>query len=70
LLINYLLSKEGQLICSEAAGMPAMRTDITTKHALPGTVAQPGDKVMRVDEDFILTEPTLYPLAREIFAIK
>lgn len=70
LMINYLLSKEGQLMCSEAAGMPAMRNDVPTTYALAGTVAQPGDKVIRVDEDFILTEPKLYPLAREIFGIR
>ncbi len=68
LMLNYLLSKEGQLIASESAGKPASRTDVSTKYALPGTVPQAGDTW--VDEDFILAEPTFYPLAKEIFNLR
>ncbi len=69
LMINYLLSKEGQLIASEAAGLAPRRNDVDTKFVLPGVLPQPGDKFTWLDEDFILTEPTLYPLAKQIFGL-
>ncbi|MBI4334563.1 MAG: extracellular solute-binding protein [Chloroflexi bacterium] len=70
LMLNYLLTKEGQLAASEAAGLPAMRLDAPTTYVMPGAIIQPGEKVVWTQEDSILREPTLYPLAREIFNIR
>lgn len=70
LMINFLLSKEGQQIASEAAGLPAVRQDLQVTPALKESMPGPSDKVYWIDEEFITTEPTLYPLAREIFGLK
>lgn len=70
LLLNWILSKEGQQLVSQAAGEPARRVDVPRSGLLPGVVPQPGDRVEWVDEEFILTEPTFYPLSKEIFSGK
>ncbi|MBI4333177.1 MAG: extracellular solute-binding protein [Chloroflexi bacterium] len=70
LMLNYLLSRDGQLAFSESRGEPARRLDVPTAHVLPGTMPQPGEKAFWLDEDFVLKEPTFYPLSREIFGIK
>ncbi|MBI4332585.1 MAG: extracellular solute-binding protein [Chloroflexi bacterium] len=70
LMLNFLLTREGQQIASEAAGLPAMRQDLPASPALQEAMPKSGDKVYWLDEDFILTEPTFYPLAREILGMK
>ncbi|MBI4333407.1 MAG: extracellular solute-binding protein [Chloroflexi bacterium] len=70
LMLNHLLSKQGQLALSEAAGEPARRLDVPSTFALPGTIPPAGVNVVWLDEDFILKEPTFYPLSREILKIR
>lgn len=70
LMMNFLLSKEGQQIASDAMGLPAMRRDLTLTRKLEETMPKAGDKVYWLDEEVVLTEPTFYPLAREIFHIQ
>lgn len=69
LMINFLLSKEGQQIGSDAMGLPAMRRDLPVTRTLEEGMPKPGDKVYWLDEEVVLTEPTFYPLGREIFGI-
>lgn len=70
LLLNWILSKEGQQAVSQAAGEPARRVDVPRSGLLPGIVPQPGDRVAWADEEFILAERTFYPLSKEIFGLK
>ncbi len=70
LMVNYLLSKQGQLDLSEAAGMPPGRMDVPSTFALPGTAPPPGGPVWQEDEENILKQPTFYPLSKEIFRIQ
>ncbi len=67
LLLNWILSKEGQQLVSQAAGEPARRVDVPRSGLLPGVVPRPGDKVVWLDEELILKEPSFYPLSKEIF---
>lgn len=60
LMLNFLLSREGQQIASEAMGLPAMRTDLPLSRNLEESMLKPGDKVYWLDEDLILTEPAFY----------
>lgn len=68
LMLNYLLSKDGQLVVSEAAGGPARRLDVSTQYATPGTVPEPGD--FWLDEDFFMSVNKYYPIAKEIFGLR
>ncbi len=70
LMLNFLLSKEGQQIASEAMGLPPMRHDLPLTRSLEESAPKLGDKVYWLDEDLILTELTYYPLVREIFKLK
>ncbi len=69
LMINFLLSREGQQIASDSMGLPAMRRDLPLSRTLEEGMPKAGDKVYWLDEEMVLTEPTFYPLAREIFGI-
>lgn len=70
LMINFLLTREGQQIASDAMGLPAMRRDLPLTRSLEATMPKPGDKAYWLDEDMVLAEPSYYPLAREIFGMK
>ena len=70
LMLNFLLSKEGQQISSEAIGFPPMRRDVPLSRSLAEGAPKAGDKVYWLDEGMILSEPTFYPLVREIFGLK
>ena len=70
LLLNWILSKEGQQAVSLAAGEPARRVDVPRSADLRGVIPQPGDRVEWADEEFILAERSLYPLSKEIFGMK
>lgn len=70
LMFNHLLSRQGQLAVSESAGEPARRLDVPTTFALPGTIPPAGVNVFWLDEDFIVKEPSFYPVSREIFKIR
>ncbi len=69
-LLNFLLSREGQQIASEAIGLPPVRRDIPISPALEDSVPKPGDKVYWMDEELLLREKTFYPLTKEIFGIQ
>lgn len=69
IFINWLLTKEGQTVYTQAFGQPSARLDVTTEGILPETIPQPGVKyIMGDSEDFILQQPQQFLKAREIFA--
>ncbi len=70
LMMNFLLSKEGQQVASDSMGLPAIRRDLPVSRTLEEGMPKAGDKVYWLDEEVVLTEPTFYPLAREIFRIQ
>lgn len=69
LMLNFLLSKEGQQIASEAIGLPPVRRDIPLPLGLEDSVPKPEDKAYWMDEELLLKESSFYPLSREIFNI-
>ncbi len=70
LMFNFLLSKEGQQICSEAIGFLPMRRDVPLTHELEESAPKSGDKVYWLDEETVLTEPSYYPMVRDVFGLK
>ncbi len=69
LFINWLLTKEGQTIYTQAFGQPSARQDVTTEGIIPGTVPQPGINYFIGDsEEFILKQPQQFEKSKEIFA--
>lgn len=69
LFLNWLLTKEGQTIYTQAFGQPSARLDVSTDGILPETIPQPGVKyIMGDSEEFILQQPQQFEKAKEIFA--
>ncbi len=69
-MLNFLLSKEGQQIASESIGLPPVRHDVPLAPGLEDSVPKPGDKVYWMDEELLLKESSFYPLSREIFGLR
>lgn len=69
-MLNYLLSKEGQTALMQSSGSLPSRLDVPLMDILPGREPKPGDKIFWIDEDFILSIPTYYPLSRDIFGLR
>lgn len=70
LFINWLLSKEGQYTYSKSMNVQSAREDIPVDHLDPIKVRKPGIKYFTHTEESLLTEPKMWPVAREIFEIK
>ncbi len=70
LMINFLLSKQGGLDLSEAAGESSRRVDVAKTFVLPGTTPAPGQKIVWLDEEMITKEPTFYAVSKKIFGIQ
>lgn len=71
LFINWLLSKEGLTIFSQAFGSPSARLDVPTNFLPPDRIRQPGVRyIWAGGEDYLVKEPALHKDAREIFGIK
>lgn len=68
LFLNWLLTKEAQLVWSKAEFRQSMRKDVPTDHLDKNSIRQPGVKYFSTDdEDFMLKEPQFTEMAREIF---
>lgn len=67
--VNWILSKEGQTVLSQASGLASIKTNVATDHLTPARRLNPAKKYFIVDhEDFILKEPEYIAKAKEIFA--
>ncbi len=67
-VLNWLLTEEGQTAYSQGFGEPAMRLGVTTADINPGTIIPPGEKPMWVDEEFLISEPKIREMSQEVFA--
>ncbi|MBI4332330.1 MAG: extracellular solute-binding protein [Chloroflexi bacterium] len=67
-LLNWLLTREGQTIVSRASGTPSARTDVPTAGLDPAGVLPPGEKFYLETEEDVLLKDELMARAREIFA--
>lgn len=66
--INWLLSKEGQTIFTQAQMAQSGRVDVTTEHLDPVEVRVPGKKYFEAySEDFTKLQPEHMKIAAEIF---
>lgn len=67
LFLNWLLTKDAQLVWSKAEFRQSMRKDVPTDHLDKNSTRQPGIKYFSTDdEEFMLKEPQFTELAREI----
>lgn len=68
--INWLLTKEGQLVWSKGESRQSMRKDVPIDHLDKNSIRQAGIKYFSTDdEEFMLKEPQFTELAREIFMV-
>ena len=68
LFVNWLLTKDAQVVFARAYGQPSARVDVSLEGMDPGLLPAPGETVHILDEDFWLSVPKLTPLVGEIFA--
>ncbi|MBI2934328.1 MAG: extracellular solute-binding protein, partial [Chloroflexi bacterium] len=68
-MVNWLLSTEGQRAFSREFGQPATRLGVSTEGIDPGRVPIPGEKAYLADEDFtVFSKDTSIGVAREVFS--
>lgn len=68
LFINWLLTREGQTLFSEALGFQSARLDVPTGHLDSDKIRNPEVKYFSaIDEEFLKTLPEYTRIAREIF---
>lgn len=68
-LVNWLLSKEGQTILSRATGIASRRLDVSTDHlAAPWMVPDPKKNYLVQDEEYSRAKMKMQDVAKEIFA--
>lgn len=65
--INWLLSKEGQLVYSKANGTGSKRVDMPTDHLGPDEFKEPGIRYLPEDEEFYAAKPQFEKVLEEIF---
>jgi len=65
-LVNWLLTKEGQTVFAKSFGNLSMRLDVTVEGVLPIYTAQPGEKLFFDDEADILLRGKLPAIAKEV----
>ena len=66
LFVNWLLSKEGGTVWSQAYGYPSTRLDVTTKGFLPEVIPAATD--LYPDESYIVKKGEMTKVAAEIFS--
>ncbi len=67
-MVNWLLSNNGQTVFSSAYGQPATRLGIASKGIEPGRVALPKEKTYLVNEDFVIfSKDVSIKITREVF---
>ncbi len=52
IFINWLLSKDGQTVYAEAAGIESAREDVSKAHLGAGLIREPGKKYIFGDDEF------------------
>ncbi len=68
LLLNWLLTTEGQKLFSQGFGQPPARTGVPAEGVDPFMVPKPGEKLYLIDEKFIIdTETKGREIGKEIF---
>lgn len=68
IFINWLLTKEGQTIYSQAFGQSSARLDVSTEGIIPETIPQQGvNYIVGDSEEFILQQPQQFEKVKEIF---
>ncbi len=68
ILINFLLTQEGQTLSSRASGYQSTRVDVPTDHLESIIVRQPGVKyISTTDKDFLAKEVDLKNRVIEVF---
>jgi iron(III) transport system substrate-binding protein len=55
--INWILSREGSTLFSQASGMPSVRVDVPTDHVRPATIPEPGWHISSTEEGLAQEEP-------------
>lgn len=69
IFINWLLTREGQTILSQAQGSPSTRIDVTTAGLDPSIVLKPGNKYFESDtEKSSLEQAEHLERAKKLFA--
>lgn len=67
LLLNWILTREGQTIMTRTIGLPSRRTDVPTEHILPVLIPQPGKKYLEYTEESLAGGDEAIKLSKEIF---
>ncbi len=65
--VNWLLSQEGQTVYNKADLSPSARLDVSKEGLDPSMFPDPGEKIYKEDEKFILATPKLLAAYNEIF---
>ncbi len=70
-LVNWLLSQEGQTVFMKGFGQPTLRMDIPTQGFVdPSLLPGPGDKGTMQDEEYMLSKGKMLPISKEALGIK
>ena len=67
-MVNWLLTAEGQKVFSKGFGLPASRQGVVVEGLDPNTLPLPGEKILSYGEDDILRQAEALTIAREVFA--
>lgn len=68
IFLNWLLSKDGQYVYSQAMGIQSRRLDVSTDHLNPVVIRRPGVKYLDHNrQEFLVREPEFRKIAQEIF---
>ena len=66
LFVNWLLSKEGQEVCSKGFGNPSMRKDVPTEGLHAMFLPQPGEKIFPDSENFLNRTGDVLKMAKDV----
>ncbi|MBI4333277.1 MAG: extracellular solute-binding protein [Chloroflexi bacterium] len=66
-MLNWLLTAEGQAVFSQGFKAPAVRVGVPTTGIDPDAIAQPGEKIYWTDEEFFRLQGEYLTLSKEIF---
>ncbi len=67
LMLNWLLSAEGQEVFSQGFKAPAVRVGVTDRGIDPDAIAQPGEKIHWTDEQFFILQGEYLAMSKAIF---
>lgn len=67
IFINWLLGREGQSVFIKGFGNPSGRVDVPWDGPQSILSADPGEKVVQQNEDFVLLQSEMGKIAREVF---